>query len=67
MLTKAQVKKILKQDSFHEVPVNNKKKITLEELRKNSHFDKFVGIFDGPEFAGKTSREIVKMWTNYVD
>lgn len=47
--------------------IKPRKKMTLEELRKNSHFSKFVGIFDGPEFEGKTSREILKMWTNYVD
>lgn len=66
MLTRAQVKKILKQDTFHEVPV--RKKITLEELRKNTRFDNLGGFFKGPEYEGKTNKEIIRMaWQKMFD
>lgn len=54
-----------KPEDFHAVKV--KKKMTLEELRKNTRFDNLGNFFDGPEFKGKTAREISKMWINYVD
>lgn len=42
------------------------KKITLEELRKNSVFKKFEGCMSD-DFPGLTSVEIAKKWTDYVD
>lgn len=55
-----------KPEGFHAVKV--KKKITLEDLRKNTRFDKFVGCLDEfPEFKGKTSRQILKEVWKDVD
>lgn len=44
-----------------------KKKITLEELRKNSIFDKYAGCLDGLFPPEMSSVEIAKHWTDYVD
>jgi prevent-host-death family protein len=43
-----------------------KKKITLEELRKNSIFEKYAGCID-KKFGNLSSVEIAKKWTDYVD
>lgn len=42
------------------------KKITLEELRKDTFFDKYVGCMKN-DYLGLTSVEIAKKWTDYVD
>lgn len=42
------------------------KKMTLEELRKDTTFDKYVGCMKD-DFPGLTSVEIAKKWTDYVD
>jgi prevent-host-death family protein len=43
-----------------------KKKITLEELRKNSYFGKYVGFFKD-KYKNISSVELAKRWTDYVD
>jgi prevent-host-death family protein len=45
---------------------NSKKKITLEELRKNSTFGKYAGCFE-KEFGNMTSVELQHKWAEYVD
>lgn len=42
------------------------KKITLEELRKNSIFKEHIGTMKD-EWPGLTSVEVAKKWTDYVD
>lgn len=42
------------------------KKMTLEELRKDTFFDKYVGCMEN-DYPGMTSVEIAKRWTDYVD
>lgn len=44
-----------------------KKKITLEELRKNSKFNKYIGYLEGMFPPEMSSVEIAKHWTDYVD
>lgn len=43
-----------------------KKKITLEELRKNSVFKKYKGCVE-KAFGDISSTELTKNWANYVD
>ena len=43
-----------------------KKKMTLEELRENSVFDKYVGCLKGL-YPGKTALDIQHEWYKYVD
>lgn len=42
------------------------KKMTLEELRKNSTFSKYAGCMQD-DYPGMTSVEVAKHWTDYVD
>lgn len=42
------------------------KKITLEELRKNSIFEKYKGCID-EKYGNISSVELAKKWTDYVD
>lgn len=42
------------------------KKITLEELRKNSTFHKYIGSL-AKEYPGKTALDLQHEWYKYVD
>lgn len=42
------------------------KKITLEELRKNSIFEKYKGCID-KKYGDISSVKLAKKWTDYVD
>lgn len=64
---------VIKMDDFEKItapPAKPKKhkKFDLEEIRKNSTFNKYRGCAkNDPDFKGLTSVQACKKWTDYVD
>ncbi len=62
LLSMEEYQKITSEKAKTKKPI----KISISQIRKNSLFQKYVGCLKG-DFKGKTSQDLQKNWTDYVD